>query len=1342
MSTLPNTWIIIKTDYEIPTDFLYYTLEGGGTGTIVVRSDNTLKMPSIDGIKDKDFIVLDMTNIKSYSEAAEYIANIDKEIEVMLFVGDGNYGESFSITENVNLSTFRIRQQINTVTNEKSGKINLNTNSTLTSIDINRFKLVELIANNCPGLTNLTFTSSSAISKLDLENCSSITGITDLSTTYFSSTPAINLSGTNITSINIDGLNLTNITYPAIMKILTIQNSPYDGDLDLSSYEDLTNVTLDSCDNLTSITTKAVDEKISLKSLKNCESINIENAESSNSQIFIGGDTNGKFMLDEFPELKTLTISNYNVDTISLSSTESNDILTSLNITGSTCKSINLPFTTFGNMKRLYFGGCNNLATFNDAEVKEFIATNIGSLEYVDLTSTSFTSINVSGSSNIAYIIFPLPVERIEMDGLLKIKSFDMSQYKKLKYLNINNTKITSLVGNYDELEDFNMEIYATHDEFKLLEISNRNINIIDFSENGFSKINCFNCTFLADTNLSKYVNLTDVTLTNCTLQAIALNKNVENLNVSRSSFASIMINDLQTSHLTNANLNDCASFKGFNGEAGISNLPASIEVLYLNNTSVTSIDLNSTNANLSELTPPNSIESISVPGISNLRGFYIDNEITTDISVLTELTSLNINGTGFPQLIGTGSVNPKLSSVGATGISIIKLTGYSSLVSLDVSTISNLNISNCPSINGSFTIPSITNDASININGTSISDLTISNPEKRHSIRNLTLSDSTSNLTLENIIYQNQLPISNSLKTLTLNNCGIETVSSSTEHLDEFNLYANDGSLKNFDIGNFVDIRNLHLQNLNEFNFLINGQSTSAIGGGRWNNTEIFDITANISELQIDLSGNNKKISKFNLNSSNLNTLSITGWNPNPDDNSINFSTDNLSNLSLINSTPDILLPVSFKEMPKLQNLNITDSNFTSLDFEYEEPNSILTTITATSSSLNSISLANTNALNELYLDGTNISEIDLNNCKSLQTIDLSDTGISEFEISNLNKLTHLALSNCVLEVLKIDSCKKLNNDYLQNLTISDSAEFRNLGLYIPESISFIKPKSLTIINTNWSKFTLNGALLENIGTSIEIVENNILTALSFTDTQGELKYGNINISYNQHLKSINGKTEILEICELLKASLIGFDEVDEYKNLKIKLVMNSFTSGSSSELPQYLGIWPQIERYYVLYRNLIGEINFKAISAADDVSNEFVGIEPSSTTSNLLEFALKNITVWKPGEYTTSESIDTLEFPDIFSVYFPIKLVLINGNRLLAILAAMFEAGKKPKLIYTNNYLLKYAANKYNIPVEIMNIKISDPDYPQQNVFNIHLVVDSPGEIEIEPIKNSFSN
>ena len=2075
----PKTWIIIKEAYLNETTALNYTLENVTPGSYEVNSGNTLTIPATTGIVEGDTVVLDMTNIKSYEGALNYLQTITAKIDVVLFMGADDCGKEFSLTENANILSFSIRQKKDTVTNDNSGNLVLSNNNNLTVIDINRFKLIELTISNCT----------------------------------------------------------------------------------------------------------------------NCESISIINAGSAN--IYIGGGNNDNFVLDNFSKLKSLTIINYIIDSISISSTNEDHPLETLDLRSSTCQTLSLPFDTFMNIQNILLTNCTNLRKFNNKEQDKFIAVNIKNLKEVNLLNTPFTNIDVNNSSNIKSIYIPSSVTTINLNGCksfsgfnnetgitnlpsiitelylsdTNVKSIDLNSTNaslskltppesvesisipgislltgfyinneltnnitsltSLQSLNISGTGITSLVGEYEaeeeeegeeEKEEIKMIITATHETFTTLILKNRIIDTMTFNENGFSTINCISCSFPNNCDLSMYNTLTSITLTNCTLNKFTLNTTVTDLNISGSSFTGSFITSELTKNTTidittltslkSLNISDTSIesligkyrsevefvmkiYATHNGFKSLALEKRIIDTMSFNENGFSTIICDScgfpngcdlsgynvltyislTNCDLNMFKINTSVVDLDISG-NPLNAFYIGNdEPTTNISSLTKLNSLSIRDTSFPKLIGNGTEGQVLSTVDAVGTSDIQLTNYSKLSSLTFSTISNLNISGCSSIRGEFTIAYIMETVSINISGTSITHLLITPETVGSSITDLTLSESTSELTLGNVNYQDNFSVPDYLKSLNLTNCGIQTVSSENKHTDEFSLNVDGGNFKSFDITNFDKILNLQVggPDTNTFNFIEDGETVTGLSGSKWSNTKIFNISGvSLSNLHIDLKDNDNQISNFNVTPSNLEALSINGWNPNPNKNSIDFSTDKLQALSLTNSEVNITLPTEFKNMPELRALDISGSPFTTLNFEYDSPNTklasikaesceslesislknanalselnlkdctafdgfiingestsnissltslqtinvsntnleslvgnyksggdfemnikathngfksltlenravaidfnkngfttincnnctfsdtfdlsvynnltsitltscglgelkikenvvtlnvsdnplvgfningesttdlssltslqtlnisgaqfnslglnynssnnTLTSIIATSSLLESISLANTDELTTLHLDetsiktldysgtsenpkklkeillpnsltsltlayctsltsqidpsamtalttfkipnckqkgemyfyseslsdvdlsnneisfvklsgtitslnlennpisgdfsystdpqyygmntsslstlklaGTNITNVyipagnydqgktmgeittlslpsncsylnissqnkiqdlsailgscenlntlnanycnlsgeleiesplstislqgnsdlstfdlskydsltsfdlfgtsianininstgtianaiypvttenitftkaifdeslktptfsgtnlpdlktlylantnitsltcsscpalkyiilarinrqtrestvnnsltsltatnckelqtlqvydyailtnldlagcskfygttdengelvsfaestpyleelnisgtavlnidcngitsleslvlpsssqnidvsgcsnlpnldisncenleqldahesgisslttssakqatlteinmsstsipsidlanytslqtidcngitslkslslpsssqnidvsgcsnlpnlDISNCEnleqldahesgissiktstneqtgltsianytSLQTIDLSKTKITDLEISNLETLTKLKLDNNNLSTFSIDGCKELENNYLQNLTITDSATFKNLGSFVPQGISTIAPSSLTITETDWNSFSLNGALLNNSGNSITIKLNNNLESLSFDSKPDSPTYKNLDISYNIKLESINKTTNILDICRLLNANLIKFNDIENYDELNINLVMNAFTADDKTELPQYLGIWPQITDSGDNSGKLLGEINFTAAAAGKEVTGEFIGLhEETEEIENLLQYSFNNITVWDVGKYETSEDLSKLSFGPILSLYVadvdgnvpdgPID-ISVNGEdrELFDIIGSMFddETKNKPEIIYTNSNRLKTLAKTKGIPVQILHTSTENwnPGYPYPNVFKIYFIMDN---------------
>lgn len=1348
MSTAPNSWFIVKTAYDEPTE-LNYTLGNGTAGQYVVQSANTLIiLPdgsfSTTGINANDIIVLDIPNIESYITASNCIKRINVNVNVVLFVDGGSYGSlGFSLTNFSNILSFKIRVKSNSESTPVP--IDLNKCSNLKSIDIDRFKLTKLDASvcsslsgnldlqycsitsistvNCKNLTGIIFPSSSVIESLNLGNCSSITEIIELSKTNFSTLPIINLSGTNINIININSLDLTNIAYPESMRELSITASTYNSVLDLKNYTSLTSLTLNSCGNLTGfeisssvktlnlnsctnlneiynipsnltycsiiscnfavITSNGFIQDLILKSLPNCAAIDLLNTSTSN--IRIGGDDAGIFVIDKdnFPLLEHLAIPALDITSISLSSTAENSVFKSLDINQSMCESITIPFGKFTGIQNLNFGNCTKLNKFNNSN--DFTAADISSLTIVDLTNTKFTTVDVHGSSSIADIYFPSGVTKIDMQGLVNISDFSMSNYQQLEYLDISNTGIILLSGDYASKPTSEIEIYATHESFSSLTLSNGNIKTIEFNTSGFSNINCASCSFAGNTlDLSTYSGLTDITLTNCGLNTLSINGNATKLDASGNLFTSISVDNLQSSSLSTINLANCSKFNGFNNTGEISGLPNTITSLNLGGTNTTEIEYNGeSNTGFTELILPNTMQIINLSNCqylnssidpadmnsleifntpncnqstsiefnsTNLREIDISNNnissisftstptieslnlentkitgnfengtyninlsklstlklagtnitrisipysenvigIIENFSLPSDCTSLNIsdqdsinnlstilkNGTNLVILFarncnieGTLEINSQSLSVVSLynnpDLSTFDLSNYHNLTSFDLgeTSITDISINSDSTIttathststeniiftkaffsealqNLSFYIGDSPNLKSLSLINTNISNLTCSNCPKLSSIiltpsstksREIIENNSLANLTIDNCESLPSLQINNCtalttasisscqiLESLYLNNCPILNSLSvnsltklSTLELIDCNIFAGN-SLFNTDLmSTLPNLVTLKLTNTRVQQTIINNSSTFTTLTGSLKGTNADGDTIGISTLNL-----NGCTNFAGITDDSGSTISFASAIPYAE--SINVGNTNISNINCsgLSSLTTLILPSVATQ------LNI--ANCASLN-EIDISNCVnLEQLNASSSGIENITTSNIEQtkLKDINMSSTNITEIDLNSYTSLEIVDLENTKITSYnafpstletllldntlinilKIPRLENLSELSLKNLNLSILRIDGCINLSNDYLRDVSILDSAEFINLGSLWPNSIQYIKPKSLIISNTNWSTFSLNGELLNDPETSIDIKANNKLSTLSF---------------------------------------------------------------------------------------------------------------------------------------------------------------------------------------------------------------------------------------------------
>lgn len=1411
---------------------------------------------------------------------------------------------------------------------------------------------------NCPNLSEISF-STSQISTLNLLNCTLLQSISNLTTTNFSSTPTINLSGTDIDSIIINNLDSTNITYPESMQSLNITNSSQSGILNLSTFTSLSSLSLSTCNSLTGFnigsSVKTINlntctsmtgsytipstvtscsftncgfidiisngssiTKIDLQNLPYCESISISNITSAAS-IFIGGTTSGTFVINNSTfNLESLTLSNCQIPSITLSATEEIITFKTLNLSGSSCSSVTIPLNYFTNISTINFNNCANLNTFNGEQ--KFIITANDVLNAIDLSGSKLNYIDVHGSYNIQNITFPTTATNIDISGLSKISEFNMSDYQQLEYLEISNTGITSLIGNYTSKPTFEMEIYATHESFSSLTLSNRNIQTIGFNTSGFSNINCNLCSFTGNTlDLATYEGLTNITLTNCGLNTLSINGNATDLDAGNNSFTSISVDNLQSSKLSTINLANCSNFNGFNNTGKISGLPNTVTSLHLggtnaieieydgsanplfvelilpntmqiinlsncqalsssinpinmnsleifnihncnqsnpilfdstqlreidiSNNNISSISFTSTstiesmnlenteiagnfkqdtyNINLSNLSTlkltGTNIQNISIPYAENIIGKIINFSLPSSCTSLNisnqdsidNLSSILGNGTNLETLVanncninGNLEINsPSLSSISLhnnPNLSTFDLSNYNNLSSFDLfnTSIIDININSNSTIVKStyplstkniiftkaifneslqqFTFNSANspNLESLSLVNTNISNLTCSNCSKLNSII-LTPANAKSGEIIENNSLINlTIDTCESLPTLQINNCTALTTASISSCQILESLYLNNCPvLTSLSVNELAELSTLELVDCNIFAgdslFDVDLMSTlPKLVTLKLTNTRVQKIIINNSPtfntLTGSLKGTNEDgdtigVSILNLNGC-ANFAGITNDSGSiisfvsaiPYAESIDIGNTNISNINCsgILSLTTLILPTIATQIniANCELLNEIDiSNCTNLE-----------QLNASSSGIENITTSNIEQtkLKNINMSSTNISNINLDNYAMLETVDLSNTKITSYntfpstletllldntlinilKIPRLENLSELSLKNLNLSILRIDGCINLSNDYLQDVLVLNSAEFINLGSIWPNSIQYIKPKSLIISNTNWSTFSLNGELLNDPETSIDIKANNKLSTLSFLNIPANPTYRNLDISYNTKLKSINNIENIINICNLLNVNLIQFRDIDNYDNLNINLVMNVFAADDTPDLPQYLGIWPQITQWDGMSGKLLGEINFIPALSNKAVIGQFVGIDGKPNIDNLLQFSFNNISVWNSGNYETSEDLSTLTFPNILSLYIadingdvPDDSVTINDQKLLDIIRSIFERDIKPEMIYTNSNALKVLANEYNIPAQILHTSTENwnPDYPQPNVFKVQFII-----------------
>ena len=601
MSTTPKTWIIVKDNYVGEKTELNYTLGNGTTGKYEAQSDNTLIISSINGIKENDTIVLDMTNIDSYSAASGYIKTINVKINVVLFVGDGSYvsadSNGFSLSEFDYILTLRIRQQTNTTS--VAAPVKLNKCANLTTIDIDRFNLSDLYLNNNP-----------------------------------------NLSG--------------NLDLPNTLSSCSIINCGFE-----------------------SITSDGVINNLILKSLTKCKSINLSNA--SSSHIYIGGNTPEMFIIDTFPLLENLTISALDITSIILSSTAKNSVFKSLDLEGSTCTSIILPFNTFTGIQNLNLNNCSNFKGFNGIGKISGLPNTITSLK---LSGTNTTEIEYDGSSNTKFTNLTLP-NTIQKINLLNCKSLDSSIDP----------------ANMNSLEIFNIH---NCNQSNSIEFNSTNLREIDISDNNISSISFM----LKPTPTIESLNLENTGI------AGNFENGTYNINLSELStlkLAGTNITSISISYaeniigkITDFSLPSSCTSLNISNQDSINNLSSILEnginlvTLVANNCNIKgNLEINSTALSVVSLEDNPDLSTFDLSNYRNLTSFDLLNTSITDININSDSTivtathSMSTKNIVFTKAIFSEALrnpefyngnSPNLESLSLTDTNISSLTcSYSS---------------------------------------------------------------------------------------------------------------------------------------------------------------------------------------------------------------------------------------------------------------------------------------------------------------------------------------------------------------------------------------------------------------------------------------------------------------------------------------------------------------------------------------------------------------------------------------------------------------------------------------------------------------------------------------
>lgn len=368
--------------------------------------------------------------------------------------------------------------------------------------------------------------------------------------------------------------------------------------------------------------------------------------------------------------------------------------------------------------------------------------------------------------------------------------------------------------------------------------------------------------------------------------------------------------------------------------------------------------------------------------------------------------------------------------------------------------------------------------------------------------------------------------------------------------------------------------------------------------------------------------------------------------------------------------------------------------------------------------------SLKITNSLTQIDSIGSYDGEDDIDNELKVFNLSGSTTGrrliISIWSLENLETIN---LSDCSnIQKLMFEEYAGIDPETKFNLYFINEGEYELKYLYLDGTdLGYTDGDvdyngCVKINNSNLVELTLPYDLKR-----AEIKYNNYLRNITFDNISYESEPHKFDIYYNMNLRSINGKSTI----EGILKKLMNLDEpITVYDNMNYNFTMNAFRSASK---PKNIGITPQI----IGWNGNSGEIYGDPVNKIEDeYSDQFILIADQNMEKSL-SFLLKNITIWKPGNYEKISTGDGDKFSNSLSLFFEYDE---NGNilddsayikddkKLLEVIYEMFydETINKPSVIYTNSSKLKEMADEYGIPVKMLYL-------PRKNVFKIILVTDN---------------
>lgn len=162
--------------------------------------------------------------------------------------------------------------------------------------------------------------------------------------------------------------------------------------------------------------------------------------------------------------------------------------------------------------------------------------------------------------------------------------------------------------------------------------------------------------------------------------------------------------------------------------------------------------------------------------------------------------------------------------------------------------------------------------------------------------------------------------------------------------------------------------------------------------------------------------------------------------------------------------------------DMSALTNLNVSNTNITSLDFAGCEN---LYELDATGSKLSNLDISTNTNLVGLRLEATQLNTLDISNNPALQFINVSNTNLTALDVSKNTGLLYLFLNNTPVTSLDVSKNTALKTLQIDNVPLSSLEIGINEALQIiQQNVSSTSLSSIVSLNVQGSSFALKDSL------------------------------------------------------------------------------------------------------------------------------------------------------------------------------------------------------------------------------------------------------------------------